>query len=537
MLKRLIPVFAIYISLMTVIMTRLFFIAANSDYSEAAKRQSKYSVSISTTRGRIYDCNMRPIAGGKVLYRALISGGGAAASVLEDNLTEEQFERIEEKLKYNYPFAITVNDGSLSEYNIEVFKSEQRYSSVFPAVHTVGYTDVEQSKGLSGIEKAFDGFLSEAKGEMKIVCEVDGTGRILPGGERDFTDTTENSKQGVVLTLDVDIQQIAEKAAEKYIKKGAIIVMEVPSGNIKAMASYPAFSPLDIQGAIENSDSALVNRCLAEYDVGSVFKLVTATAALEAGVPPERQYECTGSYNIGTNTFTCSGNKTHGVLDLDGGICHSCNLYFIQLAEEIGAERLLETAKSFGFGESIALADGFESCSGNLPDIEKLDRPAALANFSFGQGELMATPLQITRLIGTIACGGNDVIPTLVEKTVDKYGRTVEYFPKGTSKMNINESTAQILGACMRDAVLNGTASPGGSDKITSAAKTGTAETGIKLKGKKVLQAWYAGFFPYENPQYVCVVLAENGKGGGVSAGPVFKEIAEEMDKLYIKQN
>jgi len=526
-MKRIIYVYAIYILLMTGVMSRLFFIAANSDYSEAAKSQSKYSVQISRTRGTIYDCNMRPIAGGKALYRALICGGNSTASILEENLSEEQFGPIKEKLKYNYPFAVTVADGSLSQYGIEVFKSEQRYSSVFPAVHTVGYTDIDQTVGLSGIEKAFDEWLNEACGECKVTCEVDGAGRILSGGERNVTDTVENSRQGVVLTIDVDIQQIIEQVAEKYIEKGAVVLMEVPSGNLRAMASYPTFSPLNVAEAIDNTDSALVNRCLTSYDVGSVFKLVTAAAALDGGIPASRQYECTGSYIIGNNIFTCSGNKAHGLLDMEGGICYSCNLYFIQLANEIGADRLLATAQTLGFGESITLAPGFGCSSGNLPSAESLTQPATLANFSFGQGELMATPLQIARLTGTIACNGNDVIPTLIEKTVDKYGRTVEYFPKGTSKLSINESTAYTISACMRAAVLDGTAVPGKTDKVTSAAKTGTAETGIKENGKEVLQAWYAGYFPYEDPKYVCVVIVENGTGGGTTAGPIFKEIAE----------
>ena len=96
----------------------------------------------------------------------------------------------------------------------------------------------------------------------------------------------------------------------------------------------------------------------------------------------------------------------------------------------------------------------------------------------------------------------------------------------------MSRETASVLGACMRVAVLEGTAKGGASDKVTSAAKTGTAETGIIRNGRNVNQAWYAGFFPYENPRYVCVVLCEDGSSGGASAGPVFREIAEKLIRI-----
>ena len=521
---------SITLSIMLVLV-KLFTISADGSYVEAVQSQSNYTLTLSRTRGTIYDCNMRPLAGGRALYKAVVLSGETPVAVLEEHLSAEQFESVKQRLKNNYPFAITVSDGTLSNYGINVYKTSQRYTSYYPAVHTVGYLDYSGTQGITGIERAFDQWLSDGSGEYKVTCQVDGLGRVLEGTSPQINDSTENSAQGVVLTLDADILQIVESAAQKHLKQGAIVVMEIPSGKLRALVSVPTFSPLDIASAIDNSNSALVNRCLSQYDVGSVFKLVTAASALESGISPSRQYECTGSLTIGNNTFTCSGNKAHGVLNMEGGICYSCNLYFIQLAQEVGAQRLLATAQFFGFGESIVLAPEYESFSGNLPSFEKLQNPAALANFSFGQGELLATPLQIAAMVGSVASGGKRIIPQLVEKTVDRYGNTNETFLTVSDKMIINTTTSQKLCSFMRAAVLDGTAQPGATEKITSAAKTGTAETGIRVDGAEIVQAWYAGFFPYENPQYVCVVLAENGSGGGISAGPIFKEIAEGISK------
>ncbi|MBQ6570421.1 MAG: penicillin-binding protein 2 [Clostridia bacterium] len=515
--------------MLTVVIMRLFYISINEVYVCAAQSQSRYSLTLSKTRGTIYDCKMRPLAGQKSEYKAVILSGRTPLEVLEQNLDDDTYQSVLQRVGKNYPFAITVNDGTMSKQGVNIYKTSKRYFSRNLAPHTVGYLDSSGTVGISGIERVFNDYLSACSGQYRVVCPVDGTGKILDGCTPEIDDTTDNSVGGVVLTLDADIQQIAQNAAEKYIEQGAVVIMEIPGGKLRALVSRPDFSLLDVKDAVANSDSALVNRCLAQYDVGSVFKLVTAAAALEAGVSEEWQFECTGSLTIGQNTFTCSGNKAHGMLDMQGAISNSCNLYFITLAQEIGAQRLLSTAQFFGFGDSMIFAPGYESYSGNLPDYKTLQNPAALANFSFGQGELMATPVQITAMIGAIADDGVMPVPQLVERTVDKFKNTVDTYLTAGTKQVINQATAQKLQVFMHTAVENGTAKPGKSELITSGAKTGTAETGIKKDGKRVLQAGYAGFFPYENPKYVCVVLVENGKGGGVSAGPVFREIAEKM--------
>ncbi|MDR1564184.1 MAG: penicillin-binding protein 2 [Oscillospiraceae bacterium] len=529
MLKRLVWVYAIFIVGMQFILMQVFSVINNKDYVAVVERQGSYTLTVAKTRGRIYDAKMRPIAGGYPQTRVAIAPSSIDLAAFKAAVPEDTFEGMKEFLNKSYPFAFTLPMEKLEAEGVTVFNTETRYGASFPAVHTVGYLDSTGQNGLTGIEKAYNDVLSNASGSLKITYQVDARGGVLAGFAPEINDTTALSKAGVVLTIDKDIQAIAEEAAGAYLGTGSVVVMEIPSGDIRAMVSVPGFSPLSLESVLDNEDSPLINRSMSAFDLGSVFKLVTAAAALECGIPSDTRFTCNGSLQIGTNVFTCNGGAAHGELDMEGAVTHSCNLYFIQLAQQIGGERLLKTAKVMGFGKSLVLAPNYESSAGKLPSESTLIQPAALANFSFGQGELLATPLHDAALVGTIASKGIYITPRLVDRIVDAEGKTVEVMRSPAAHMAINESTARELAQFMNTTVLEGTAKPGKPEECSSAAKTGTAETGMKKDGKKVLQAWYAGFFPYEKPKYVCVVLAENGKSGGRSGGPVFKQIADEI--------
>ncbi|MBQ4313475.1 MAG: penicillin-binding protein 2, partial [Clostridia bacterium] len=140
-----------------------------------------------------------------------------------------------------------------------------------------------------------------------------------------------------------------------------------------------------------------------------------------------------------------------------------------------------------------------------------------------------ATPMHIARLIATIANDGVSVCPALYHGMVSRDMELSDIRQPSQGERIISEQTAKLLQAFMHTAVQSGTASRGASDKVSAAAKTGTAQTGIMQDGHSVLQAWYAGYFPFEKPQYVCIVLVENGISGGYSAGPVFGYIADRL--------
>lgn len=525
--KRTVGLFCGFIAMCAVLIGRITALGMEEDYINAAQSHSSYSLTLAETRGKIYDRSGNALAGGSYRYKAVIIPSAQTSAELFNYLSAEELEKISDKLKGTFPFATDVPNGGCESDGITVYRVPERYSDNGMATHLVGYCG--ENGGESGIECAYDEWLSSASGKLTVTCRINAAGRSLDAAKQEISDTTGNSDRGVMLTIDSHIQNIAETAAAKYIDCGAVVVMDVKSGEILAMASLPDYNRNDIAAVLNDENTPLINRALSAYNAGSVFKTVIAAAALESGIDPLAEYECTGQVKIGINTMGCINRTAHKNVNMHSAIAHSCNTYFINTAANTGAENILSMAESLGFGKSTQLASNYKGATGTLPSAESLKNPAALANFSFGQGTLTVTPVQIAAMFAAIARGGEYIEPSVVIGLTDEDLNIISTQKKAVSHTSMSSETAQILGECLRTAVLEGTAKAGASDKVTSAAKTGTAETGIFKNNKAVNQAWYAGYFPYEDPRYVCVVLAESGASGGASAGPVFKEIAERI--------
>ena len=510
---------------------RIVVIDTHTDFIEAAENHSTYKLTLAKTRGRIYDRNGAALAGGATCLKALIIPSPEVTARLMGQLPLDQFNAVSDRLKGAYPFVTEVTDGSCECDGVTVYRVPQRYAEHSLAVHLVGMCG--KNGGESGIERAYDEWLGSAEGELSVTCRVSASGRSLDGADRKVDDTTGNSDRGVMLTIDSNIQNIAETAAAKHIECGAVVVTDIRSGEILAIASLPGYNRNNIAPVLNDGRSPLVNRAVAAYNAGSVFKPVVAAAALENGIDPAEEYDCTGSVRIGDTVMGCIKHTPHGAVNMEGAISHSCNTYFMYLSGRTGGDAILDMAQSLGFGRATKLGSRYSAASGTLPESSVLRRPAELANLSFGQGSLTVTPVQVAGMIAAIARGGEYIEPYAVIGLTDEKMNIVSQPFVPESHRAMSRDTAEKIKGYMRAAVLGGTARAGASDRITSAAKTGTAETGIIKKGRRVNQAWYAGFFPYENPRYACVVLAEDGTSGGGSAGPVFKEIAERMSVLH----
>ncbi len=518
------------ILLCAVLIGRIVIIETHDGYVSAARNHSEYKLTLATTRGRIYDRNGVALAGGSFSCKALIIPSADTSARLLSRLSPEKYRSIQSSLKGTLPFLTDVPDGSCECEGVTVYRAPRRYSDNALAVHLVGWCG--QNGGESGIERAYDQWLSEARGELSVTCRISASGRSLDGADRLITDTTSDSNRGVMLTIDSHIQNIAEQSAARHLKCGAVVITDIETGEILAMASLPSYNRNDIASVLSDENSPLVNRAVASYNAGSVFKPVVAAAALESGINPYELYLCEGSVQIGDVTMGCIRHTAHGEVDLCQAVSHSCNTYFIHLSQQISSDAILSMAEKLGFGQATRLGTHYSSSSGHLPDARMLNRPAELANFSFGQGTLTVTPVQVAGMVTAIARGGEYIEPYVVKGLTDDRMNLISLPFQPESHRAMSASTAEIIGQSMRTAVTEGTAKAGGTDRITSAAKTGTAETGIIKNGRKVNQAWYAGYFPYENPKYACVVLAEDGTSGGGSAGPVFREIAEQLSLL-----
>ena len=526
MAKRTVVFFGMLMLAMFLSVLLVFRVSSGPGLARTARQQSSYKLTVAATRGTIYDCNLTALTGaGETEYSAAVVPGAGAAAALDRALPASRMEDLYPTLTGGKPFALRLPRRVDAE-GIDVFALRNRYPDSGRAVHILGYLD-GSGKGAAGVEKAYDSVLSGNRGRITVTYRVDALNHVLPGEEKKIEDTSNLGKSGVVLTLDNYIQTVAEQAADRYLTKGAIVVAEVPSGRLRAVVSRPDYGQNDIAPVLRAADSPLLNRALSAYSVGSVFKLVAAAAALEHGVPPDYSYTCTGGIEVSGGVFHCFNSQSHGRETMEQAIANSCNTYFVNLMQKVPRKDFLAMASALGFGKSFELAPGLSSGAGVLPSLTSLGVPRALANFSFGQGELTATPLQVTAMVNAIASGGVYTDPTLYAGRVDEKlaytDRAAE--PKGTRVMS--EKNAALLRKFMRASIESGTSLKGKPLRTTAGAKTATAQTGRVLNGAELDESWFTGFFPYDDPKYAVTVFAEGGDGGGTTCGPAFREIAD----------
>lgn len=497
---------------------------------EAAANQQSYKVKIADIRGSIYDCKGNLLVNNKKKLIASAIPCLESLKALLPVVPENKKAELYKKSSGKSPFNIEVEDKVNSPY-VKIFEIPVRYYGTPLAPHIIGYLSGDK-KGICGIEKAFDKYLYGENHEIYVKYSVDASGKILPGKSNIIEDKSYLMSKGVALNIDSKIQAIASECANKYIKRGAVIVCEVPNCEIRACLSFPSFIPTNVGASLNDNDSPLLNRAFASFNLGSVFKLITSAAALESGINENFTYDCEGVNQVEDAKFKCFNSKKHETVNMEQALAHSCNGYFIELIKKMPYDAVLKMAKKFRLGVSNNLAPEMSSSSGKLPSEESLKDIKTLANFSFGQGKLLASPVQISGVVNTIASGGIYSSPKLIKSLVNEAKKEnlkiLNLIPKEKEKI-ISKKNADIIKSHMKASMDYGTSSKGLPENVTAGAKTSTAQTGIIENGKRVEQSWFAGFFPYENPKYTVVILSEDGGGGGESCGPVFKEIAEKI--------
>ena len=477
--------------------------------------------------GGIYDCNMQPLVNYAEKYEAVIVPNNESAIKILPYVMDK--EKYYSGMMGDLPFLCRVApEADVLKDSIIIFRSKLRTDSSQLAPHIVGYTS--DNVGMYGLEKAFNDFLHSDDSVNSATLGVDALGKVLNGIEADVS-RAETVKSGIITTIDKNIQQICEDAAEKFDPaKGAVIVMDTNSCEIKASVSCPDFDTSDISASLNDEDAPFVNRVFSAYSVGSIFKLVTASAALEQGISPEYSYICTGSADVNGQIFNCHKWGGHGEIDMCTAMVESCNTYFIALSEYLDKEKYIETASSLGFGKETELCSGMISASGNLQSVSDIEVPAERANMSFGQGMLTATPLQICRMTSAIANGGVLYEPSLVKGKIDKEG-SIEYSPINAGKRVLSYKTAKILKNFMEKTV-NAESSMSKPDTVSAGGKTSTAQTGrYDSSGNEIMNCWFTGYFPAYSPKYAVTVISEGGRSGNSTAGPIFKEIADNITK------
>ena len=224
--------------------------------------------------------------------------------------------------------------------------------------------------------------------------------------------------------------------------------MEVSSGDILGLASFPGYTADTLEEAIQDPDSPMINRALYAYPVGSIFKLVTAACAKDSELADTFQWDCTGTISVEGQLFRCHDDQGHGRQTMPLAMRNSCNPFFIQLSQQLSGAALRQTAKALGFGQEIPLTTGQVASSGTLPTLQQLQLPAERANFGFGQGILTATPLQITRM--TCAIAGDGTLPEVrLVRGITEDGRNVLRESSARHSQGISAETAAYLRSLM----------------------------------------------------------------------------------------
>lgn len=497
------------------------------------RRNNSVSATVGETRGCIYDRNLEPLINREteltVAVKPTLSALNAAESVLKANEKKDDLYHTVESGK----IAVAAATAPLQTAEAKTVKKVLRYGKNPTAVHIIGYVNGD-GEGVCGMESYYNAELKQASGTLRARCATDAQGRLLDGVPLQYVSENYNCPAGIALTLDTRIQSIAESALQEFqIEKGAVVVLNTQTSEVLAMASAPCFDPNRPADFLDDPNAPFLNRAITPYSVGSVFKAVVAAAALENGENEDYTYTCNGAYTIGQTTFRCHLHTGHGRQAMNRAMSNSCNPYFISLALKTGASPICTMAQNLGLGASVELADGFYTKPGTLPAEDALLSPQDLANLAFGQGELLASPLQMTAVYAAIANGGVYRAPSLMYAKVDASKEIYQRAALPPSRRVMSENTAKRVGALLEFAVENGSGKRAKPQACSAAGKTATAQSGwINDDGTEVTQSWFCGYFPYETPQYAVTVLKENGEGGSADCAPVFQYIADAICAL-----
>ncbi|MBU9889199.1 MAG: penicillin-binding protein 2 [Candidatus Omnitrophica bacterium] len=536
-------------------------------FHELSKRNHVRLIPLEAPRGRVFDCRGRLLATNRASYNVV---------AIPEDVTPEVYPLLARLLKISeselrqrmsagreYPLAPAVIKADVTRelaYRIEERQPELPGVSIrvdgiryYPyeetASHVIGYIgainqDEYQSLdrdryglnsmiGRSGIEKVFDERLRGWRGGEQI--EVNARGQMI----RVLSQREPEPGEDIRLTLDLEFQ----KRIMGLVKgqRASIAVLDLETEGLVAMASAPAYDPnIFVSPAtseqrlsiLKDQSAPLLDRGVnAAYPPGSVFKLVTALAALDLGkITPETRFNCKGSLRLNARSkpVHCWFRAGHGSLNLYEGLERSCNVYFFNVAKRLSPDDIARYAHLLGLGEPMRLEVG-RLAPGFIPDASwkkaRFHQPwyqGETLNMAIGQGYLLVTPLEILRLTAIIAKDGRVVDPHLVASEGS--------FPQERPRVAIKEQHLKVIKQAMLQVVQSdyGTGQLARVDFEKLAGKTGTAQT-----PPKKAHSWMTGFFPYKEPKLAFVVFVEHGGSGGITSARLVKQMLESWKELY----
>lgn len=413
--------------------------------------------------------------------------------------------------------------------------------------------------GKLGIEKKYDLQLRGEEGQVR--SEVNVVGREL----RELDRTEAKRGDRLTLTLDADLQmQCQDRLAQE--RSAAAVVMDADTGEVYALCSHPSYDPnvfsrgipADLWEELLSDDThPLTNKAVAgQYPPGSTFKMVTALAVLEAGIPANAHVFCPGYYMLGNSKFHCWKQGGHGSVDVTQAITQSCDTYFYEMGKRIGIDNIAKMARKLGLGARLDFDVPGEG-PGIVPDRawKQKNRKESwqlgeTLNSSIGQGDTLATPLQLATMTARLVNGGRAVKPILV-RSVESEGKKIPEWPM----IGLNQDHLAVINRGM-GMVVNDARGTAFGARITEApysmgGKSGTAQVkritmamraaGIKnesLPWKYRHHALFVAYAPLDKPKYVAAVIVEHGGGGSGVAAPIARDLllaAQKRDPRLIR--
>lgn len=531
---------------------------------------------VAPMRGKIFDSSGILLATNKPCFRLMLDKSlhknyqeqlGALPKILE--CSEDEYSYILKKVKNAAPRMPIMIADQLSWSQIAAIEEHKLIlpslfidvgqARFYPegefAAHLLGYVGQISTQdalelgvnnisgvnvGKAGIEKYYEKNLRGQFGYKKM--EVNAFGKYV----RELS--SENSLPGEDLHLNIDIKLQAKIWPYLHKTGCSAIAMDNRTGQVKLLASTPGFQPNNFtklspdywRSLLNDSYKPLINKTVQNnYSPGSPFKIITVLAALESGIDPSKTCLCTGASFLGTNSFRCHKKGGHGTVNMVSAIKYSCNTYMYETAKLIGADKILEVAKKFGFG-SITGIDMPSEARGFLPSRSwkksQFKTNWSLGdslNLSIGQGFILATPIQIARFVAAIASDGKLFTPQVIANAKPKF-----------QQIDVKQEHLKIIKEAMYQAVNT----PGGTGYYSRiigenreiAGKTGTVQVQAKSSASDDLSresvAWdrrnhavFVGFGPYHDPKYSVMVFVDHGGAGGRAASPIASRILNEL--------
>ncbi len=493
------------------------------DYHLVAEKQTNKTIQISSGRAEIVDSSFRAITGTEDIISTLVQTNSTDLQDIFNGLSEKDRTEFTQAIE-NYKRMVVELEEPIETQTMYI--TNKRYSENNIAQHLIGYVDLDNN-GVTGIEKAFNEELKDSGEIIDLNLKVNGVGEVYG----DVRKTVSVREDVLSLTIDNTLQRMIESVTKEYIPNGSIVIMESKTGKILALASTPTYDANNIENYLESENAPLLNKALQVYEPGSVIKPLWAALALEEGYNKEAIYECKGYTEVNGHIYNCFNNTAHGEIDMEEALRVSCNSYFIDLFYNDKDFLMKNMANQMNFGKEIELTQNYYTKDGYFPSLEEIENIGQLSSVSFGQGKFLVSPIHITAYMNIFANDGKYIQPQIAQGIYDSVNfDLIENLYVYEEKQVISEENANEIREMLVTVAMEGNSSRAMPNYLTAAGKTGTAQTGIiKEDESEILNAWFSGFYPADNPQYTITVHLYDGGESSYTATTIFKKICDQI--------